>query len=211
MFTGIITEMGLIDRPPAVEKTGWRVRIEAPATARRLSIGGSVAVDGVCLTAVEVGRGWFGVQVVPETGRRTTFGTTLFARGGGLVNLERPLRAGSEVGGHFLQGHVDACVPAIGLTRRDKEAVLAVQLPANLSGLVVEKGSIAVNGVSLTVSQVRRGRSACFTVALVPHTLEATNLGSLEPGEPVNLEVDILGKYVQALLPGRRRGSGRAR
>lgn len=211
MFTGIVTEMGLVRRPPVSEKTGWRVRIEAPVTARGLPVGGSVAVDGVCLTAVEVGRGWFGVQVVPETARRSTFGTASFARGGRPVNLERPLKAGSELGGHFVQGHVDACVPSIDLVRRDKEAILAVQLPVDLAGLVVEKGSITVNGVSLTVASVRRGRAPRFTVALIPHTLEATNLGSLEPGDPVNLEVDILGKYVQALLPGRRRRSGSAR
>jgi len=206
MFTGIITEMGTIARPPAKEKGGWRVRIDAPRTARGLAIGGSVAVDGVCLTAIEVDRKGFTVQVVAETVRRSSFGTPRFARGGVRVNLERPLGASAEIGGHFVQGHVDATARVTALKKAAQDVVLSMELPGPLAGLVVEKGSIAVNGVSLTVATVREGAKPGFTVALIPHTMELTNLGQLEKGDTVNLEADILGKYIQALLPGRRRG-----
>src|SRR5262245_41528059 len=108
MFTGIITELGTIPRPPVKEKGGWRVRIDAPRTAKGLAIGGSVSVDGVCLTAVDVDRRGFTVQVIAETARRSTFGTRRLARGGLRVNLERPMTASAEIGGHFVQGHVDA-------------------------------------------------------------------------------------------------------
>ena len=211
MFTGIITEVGTISVPPARQKDGWRVRVEAPLTARGLAIGGSVAVDGVCLTAVEVRAKGFTMQVVAETARRSTFGTPRFLRGGVRVNLERPLRASAELGGHFVQGHVDATARVAGISRADQEVVLSVEAPPSFAGLVVEKGSIAINGVSLTVASISGGRKPHFTVALIPHTMVHTNLGDLEKGDRVNLEADILGKYIRALLPGagRKRGTGR--
>ena len=204
MFTGIITELGTIAAPPVREDDGWRVRVEAPVSARGLAIGGSIAVDGVCLTAISVRTGGFTVQVVAETARRSTFGTPRFARGGVRVNLERPLRASAELGGHFVQGHVDAMTRVRGLKRSAREVLLSLELPGSLKGLVVEKGSIAINGVSLTVASLSRGPRPGFTVALIPHTMEMTNLGTLDKGDLVNLEADILGKYIQALLPGRR-------
>jgi riboflavin synthase len=196
MFTGIVTEVGRIARV-APEAAGWRLDIAAPRTARGLVRGGSVAVDGVCLTATRIAEGTFSVQVVPETLRRSTLGE---AGAGRRVNLERPLRGAGELGGHFVQGHVDARARVIGLDRLGKEVLLEIQLPAPLKGLVVEKGSIAVDGVSLTVA---RAASRRFTVALVPHTLKATTLGRLEKGSFVNLEADILAKYVRSLLPGK--------
>ena len=211
MFTGIITELGTIPNPPVKEKDGWRVRIDAPLTSRGLAIGGSVAVDGVCLTAIDVRRGGFTVQVIAETARRSTFGTRRFARKKVPVNLERPLRASAEVGGHFVQGHVDAMARVLGLTAAPQEVVLTLELPASIAGLVVEKGSIAVNGVSLTVADVATDRVPHFTVALIPHTMEVTNLGNLKKGDDVNLEADILGKYIRALLPGTGRGRGVSR
>lgn len=211
MFTGIITELGTISVPPAREMDGWRFRIDAPLISRGLVIGGSVAVDGVCLTAIEVRRKGFTVQVVAETARRSTFGTPRFARGGVRVNLERPLRASAELSGHFVQGHVDAMARVSSLKCADQEVVLSVEMPRAFAGLVVEKGSIAINGVSLTVASVSGGRKPRFTVALIPHTMELTNLGNLAKGDRVNLEADILGKYIRALLPGagRKRATGR--
>lgn len=199
MFTGIITEVGTIETAVA-DQTGLRLGISAPASARGLIRGGSVSVDGVCLTAESVGRGRFTARVVPETLRRSTFES---AAKGRRVNLERPLGAGQEIGGHFVQGHVDGRARVAGLERRGKEVRLEVELPRNLGGLIVEKGSIAINGVSLTVAGLSRGRSARFWVALVPHTLRATTLGQLSPGDRVNLEADILGKYVRAQLERR--------
>ena len=193
MFTGIVTEVGVVAR---VRRGGavLCLNIHAPKSARGLELGGSVAVDGVCLTAIEVKGQTFAVQVVAETVRRTNLGGVRASR---RVNLERPLRPSAELGGHFVQGHVDAAAPVAGLNRLAKDVVLAVELPASLKGLVVTKGSIAINGVSLTVASVeRRG----FTVALIPHTLENTNLGGLRAGDLVNLEADILGKYVQAMI-----------
>ncbi|MGH9867555.1 MAG: riboflavin synthase [Candidatus Polarisedimenticolia bacterium] len=196
MFTGIVTETGVLETP-VMKVGGLRLRIQAPSTSRGLPIGGSVSVDGVCLTAVDVGRRGFCVDVVPETLRRTTLGS---AAAGRRVNLERPLSAAAELGGHFVQGHVDARAEVAGLRRRGGEVLLEVLIPRGMAGLIVPKGSIAINGVSLTVAAVKSGR---FSVALIPHTLERTNLGDLRAGDPVNLEADILGKYVAAFLARR--------
>lgn len=195
MFTGIITEMGTLVSVSR-DRAGWKLRVRGPATARGLRKGGSVALDGVCLTAIDIDKEGFWVQVVPETARRSNFDRS---KPGRKLNLERPLRATDEVGGHFVQGHVDARSTVSAWKELPNEAVLVVRLPGSLKGLVVEKGSIAINGVSLTVASVGRG---VFSVALIPHTLTSTNLASLKPGDTVNLEADILGKYVRAMLPG---------
>ncbi len=200
MFTGIITEVGIV-RSARGERAGRRLRVEAPATARGLLRGGSVAVDGVCLTAISIDRRGFEAQVVPETCRRSTLGAV---RKGAGVNLERPIGAGAELSGHFVQGHVDAFAQVEEMSRSGGEAILAVQLSPELSGLVVEKGSIAINGVSLTVASVTGRPRPRFAVALIPHTLACTNLGRLKRGDRVNLEADVLGKYVQAFLQARK-------
>ncbi|HET6373713.1 MAG TPA: riboflavin synthase [Candidatus Polarisedimenticolia bacterium] len=199
MFTGLISEVGVI-RSVVREGAGFRMRLAAPRTSRGLKVGGSVAVDGVCLTAVDTRSSSFVVQVVAETARRTTLGAPSVGR---RVNLERPLKASSEIGGHFLQGHVDATASVLALERTGKEVVLTVELPRILHGLLVGKGSIAVNGVSLTVAGIASRR---FSVALIPHTLKETNLGGLKAGDRVNLEADILGKYVDMLLSARSGG-----
>jgi len=199
MFTGIITEMGTV-RSVRTDRGGRRIRVEAPLTVRGRERGGSVAVDGVCLTAIAFDRKGFEAQVVPETCRRSTLGS--LSRGA-KVNLERPLGAGAELSGHFVQGHVDAFSRVAGVKRAGGEVLIEVQLVPELRGLVVEKGSIAINGVSLTVASVTAGRRPRFAVALIPHTLACTNLGKLEAGDRVNLEADILGKYVQAFLQSR--------
>lgn len=166
--------------------------------ARRLDTGASVSVDGVCLTVTQLDDTGDPARVVvelaPETLRRTNLNRL---RTGSRVNLEAALRAGDALGGHWVQGHVDATVEV--LERRDHEEhrEISFQIPGDLGRYLVEKGSVTLNGVSLTVWGVREDR---FEVALIPHTLEITNLAELEPGDSVNLEVDILAKYVAQLV-----------
>jgi riboflavin synthase len=178
MFTGIVQERGRVS-----SFVGGRLVVQSGV---RAGIGDSVAVDGVCLTVVEAADGRLAFDVVQETVDRTKpFGQE--------VNLEAALRAGEPLGGHYVQGHVDG----VGTVRATGEPVW-IDTPSELLRYVVEKGSIAVDGVSLTVAALdERG----FAVALVPHTLEVTTLGRLQPGDQVNLEVDILAKYVERLLP----------
>lgn len=196
MFTGIIRERG---RVASVEgqDDARHLRIEAPATASKLSVGDSVSVDGCCLTATEVLDGRFAVTAVPETIRRTTLGELA---AGDEVNLETATRAGEPLGGHYVQGHVD-CVGQVESVEPEEEGVrMRIAAPPELLRYCVEKGSIAVGGVSLTISALDDG---AFEVALVPHTLEQTTLGRAQPGAAVNLEVDILAKYVEKLVhPG---------
>jgi len=181
VFTGIVREVGRVE-----SFDGHRLVV---AGELRAAEGDSVAVDGVCLTAVDGMRLVF--DVVDETLSRTTLGTL---KAGDRVNLEPALRAGDPLGGHIVQGHVDG----IGRVREVGDLVW-VDAPADLLRYCVEKGSITVDGVSLTVAAVDEQG---FGVALVPHTLEVTTLGGLTPGDAVNLEVDVLAKYVEKLLPG---------
>jgi riboflavin synthase len=183
MFTGIVREVG---RVTAFD--GSRLVVDAATTA---ALGDSVAIDGVCLTVVD-GGGGLAFDVVPETIARTTLGRL---RAGDAVNVEPALRAGEPLGGHVVQGHVDG----VGRVRELGDLVW-FDAPPELLRYVAEKGSIAVDGVSLTVAAVDdRG----FAVALVPHTLEATTLGALAPGDDVNLEADVLAKYVERLTMAR--------
>lgn len=195
MFTGIIEATGRIGRITRIPG-GSRLRIESAGYGAELSLGDSVAVDGVCLTVVARSRGWFDAEISPETARRTTLGR---ARAGRRVNLERPLAASGRLGGHFVQGHVDGTAPVQSVRRSREFVEMDFAVPAGLRRYMVEKGSVAVNGVSLTIAALKRG---AFTVALIPHTLDATNLSGLRAGTPVNIEVDILAKYVKALLQG---------
>jgi len=193
MFTGIVEAVGRIDKVGRVPG-GATVRIGCPGFGEEMKPGESVAVDGVCLTVVSRGPGWFEAEVSPETARRSTLAE---ARAGRRVNLERPLRASSRLGGHFVQGHVDATGTVRSVGRRGAFVEMTIAHPASLRGFLVEKGSIGVNGVSLTIASLARG---AFKVSLVPHTLTWTNLSDLRAGSAVNLEVDILAKYVKALL-----------
>jgi riboflavin synthase len=196
MFTGIVEGTGTVAamrRPPAGGAA--RLEVEAPWPAGELAVGDSVAVDGCCLTVVARTAGGFAADVVAETLRRTTLGRL---PAGARVNLERPLALGGRLGGHLVQGHVDGVGRV--LERRpagEGGEEVRVDLPGDLARYVVEKGSIAVDGVSLTVAGVGQG---WFAVALVPHTLAATTLGERAPGDPVNLEVDVVAKYVERLV-----------
>jgi len=193
MFTGIVRERG---RVAAVDGDGQarHLVIEAPATAARLAVGDSVSIGGCCLTATAVSNGSFAVTAVPESISRTTLGRLT---AGDQVNLETAARAGEPLGGHYVQGHVDGVARVASLEPEEEGARLWVEAPDNLLRYCVEKGSIAVDGVSLTISALREG---AFEVALVPHTLAETTLGGLEAGDEVNLEVDVLAKYVERLI-----------
>ena len=192
MFTGIVEAKG---RVVSIEdgKVARRVAITAPIL-EGLALGASLAVDGVCLTAVEVEGAEVAVDIVPETLRRTNLGRL---KVGDEVNLERPLRADGRFDGHVVQGHVDGVGRVKTLRREDGAVTLTVEVPPELLPYIVEKGSITVDGVSLTVSAVT---DTDFSVALVPHTLKVTTLGLRKPSDAVNLEVDILAKYVEKLL-----------
>ena len=192
MFTGIVRERG---RVAAVERRsdGVRLVVEAPETAARTALGDSVSIAGVCLTAVAVENGRVAFDAVPETLRRSSLGRL---EQGAEVNVEPALRAGEPFGGHYVQGHVDG-VGRVRSSEPEGEGLrLSIEAPAEVLVYCVEKGSISVEGVSLTVAELA---DDAFAVALVPHTLAVTTLGALRPGDPVNLEADVLAKYVERL------------
>jgi riboflavin synthase len=197
VFTGIVRELG---RTVSVEggATGRRLVLEAPATAAATGVGDSVAVSGCCLTAEEVSGAELTVHAVPETLSRTTLGRLA---AGHRVNLELPVRAGEAFGGHYVQGHVDAVGRVQSVEAEGEGLRVFVEAPEDVLRYCVEKGSIAVDGVSLTVAELAPD---AFAVALVPHTLEATTLSDLVPGQEVNLEADVLAKYVERLLGPRQ-------
>jgi riboflavin synthase len=188
VFTGIVREVGRVE---AVEDRGENVRIlvRAPETAASTAVGDSVALAGVCLTAVAVSDGTVAFDAVPETLRRSTLGGL---EAGSGVNVEPALRAGDPLGGHIVQGHVDG----VGTIRRVSDDGIEVEAPADVLRYCVEKGSIAVEGVSLTIAGLDR---SAFTIALIPHTREVTTLGAVSEGDTVNLEVDVVAKYVERL------------
>jgi riboflavin synthase len=193
MFTGLVESMGSIAAKEPREG-GIRLRIEAGSLAEETAVGDSVAVDGCCLTVVEREGSRLAFDVIPESLRRTTLGR----RGAGdRVNLELPLRANDRLGGHFVQGHVDAVAEVVGLVEQGDDVILSFALPPALAGQVVEKGSVALDGVSMTVAGLDGGT---FSVAIIPHTRAVTTLGLRRPGDAVNVEGDILAKYVAALV-----------
>jgi len=192
VFTGLVADLGTVSDVVATPD-GVRLQV-ATSLAAELSEGDSVAVNGVCLTAVAADAQAFTAEVMNETLRRSSLAEVA---AGGRVNLELPLRAQDRLGGHVVQGHVDG-VGSVGGVEDDGFArVVTIKAPAGLLRYVVEKGSIAVDGVSLTVSSVSPDT---FAVSLIPETLERTNLGAAAPGTPVNLEVDVLAKYVEKLM-----------
>jgi riboflavin synthase len=192
VFTGLVADLGTVD---ALDATGDGVRLRvASALAGELREGDSVAVNGVCLTATEVADGHFSADVMHETLRRSSLAEVT---GGARVNLELPLRAQDRLGGHVVQGHVDGLGSVRDAVEDGFARVVTIEAPPELLRYVVEKGSIAVDGVSLTVASVT---ADTFSVSLIPETLERTTLGAAASGTPVNLEVDVLAKYVEKLV-----------
>lgn len=196
MFTGIVEELGEVT---AVEKLGdsSRFRLRGPVVTEGARHGDSIAVNGVCLTVVESADGEFTADVMEETLKRSSLGALDV---GSRVNLERPMAVGGRLGGHIVQGHVDGTGAIVARTPSENWEIVKVSLPAELSRYVVEKGSITVDGVSLTV--VEAGPDY-FTISLIPTTLALTTLGRKQPGDPVNLEVDVIAKYVERLMGAR--------
>lgn len=193
MFTGIVEELGEVT---AVEKLGdaSRFRLRGPLVTEGAEHGDSIAVNGVCLTVVDLVDGEFTADVMAETLNRSCLGAL---EAGSRVNLERPMAVGGRLGGHIVQGHVDGTGRIVERKASEHWEIVKVSLPAHLTRYVVEKGSITVDGVSLTV--VDAGPDY-FTISLIPTTLALTTLGIKQPGDPVNLEVDVIAKYVERLL-----------
>lgn len=193
MFTGLIEEIGQI---AAVQKQGGAVRFTISATeiTQDLAVDDSISVNGVCLTAIRVSPQKFDVEAVEETLRKTTLGSFRTAT---KVNLERCLRLSDRLGGHIVQGHVDSVGEVISFREQQGGRLLTIRLPADRMRYIISEGSIAVNGVSLTVARIEDNR---ITISLIPHTLGKTTLGDLYAGDSVNIEVDLVGKYVENLL-----------
>ena len=206
MFTGIVEEVGtLVVREDGTDSAVLRIRAER--VLEGVSLGDSISVNGVCLTVTDVqsdagGAGVWSTDVMAETLRRSSLGSTADGEG---VNLERAVTAHTRLGGHLVQGHVDGVGRVLARTPGDRWEVVRISLPPELARYVAEKGSIAVDGVSLTVSAVSAADipEPWFEVSLIPTTLRETTLGARAPGDPVNLEVDVIAKYVERLLGGR--------
>ncbi|MDQ6919650.1 MAG: riboflavin synthase [Candidatus Dormibacteraeota bacterium] len=198
MFTGIVSGLGTV-----AESHPGRLGIEHEATAKRAALGASVAVNGACLTVVEVEGATFYADVVPETLKRTNLGAL---KPGDVVNLELPLTPVQLLDGHLVQGHIDATTEVREVRQVELGREVTIDLPGELARYVAEKGSIAVDGVSLTVVAVDDD-AASFTIAYIPHTLEQTTAGGYRKGSQVNLEVDVVARYVDRLVrPGTNPG-----
>lgn len=198
MFTGIIEELGTVTAVTA-SGDGVRLTVRAPLAVSDAAHGDSISIGGVCLTVVDQGEDWFTADVMQQTLDMSTH-STLGA--GAVVNVERAMTAGARLGGHIVQGHVDGTGEVVEVRPGAQWQVLRIALPAPLAPLVVDKGSIAVDGVSLTVSAVSDAAAteAWFEVSLIPETLQATTLGALAAGDRVNLETDVLARHVRRLL-----------
>ena len=200
MFTGIVEEVGKVTK---IETTGGtrKLTVASKGLSKELKMGDSIAVSGVCLTAVRIKAGEsFGADLADETWVRTSFSRI---KEGAEVNLELPMKADGRFGGHVVQGHVDGTGKFIGLEpiAGAQDYWLHIELPAEMTKYVVYKGSISVEGISLTVAKIE---GTHVFVAIIPHTAEVTNLKSLRPGDPVNLETDIIAKYVEKMMGGER-------
>jgi riboflavin synthase len=197
MFTGIVEEVGRIAR---IEERGEnrRITITADRAPKELKTGDSVSVSGVCLTALDIKPDSFCADLAPETWIRTSFSRI---HEGALVNLELSMKADGRFGGHIVQGHVDGVGKLIAFDRiaNSENWWLEIELPAAVEKYTVYKGSISIEGISLTVAKLE---GHCCTVAIIPHTIEMTNLHSLKPGDPVNLEADLIAKYVEKMMKG---------
>ena len=189
MFTGIVEEVGNV-----AHVSPNSMSVEASTVMPGLKLGDSIAINGACLTVVECGSSRFAVDLAPETMRRTALGAL---ENGGPVNLERALAAGDRMGGHIVQGHVDGTGRVTSIRNDDDCIIIRIRAPKRLMPYIVEKGFVAIDGISLTV--VKKGSSS-FTLSVIPYTLRNTNLHRIRVGDRVNLEADILAKYVESLL-----------
>ncbi len=196
MFTGLVEETGKVVEC-LVEAHTAKLSLIAPLTHRGAKLGDSVAINGCCLTVVEIEGNRLAFDAVPETLARTNLGAL---SPGDRVNLERPLQIGARLGGHFVQGHIDGVGRIIGVTPDENAVIIEVEIPTELRRYFIPKGSVTVDGVSLTVAEVRENS---FTLWIIPHTREVTNLGDRKVGDFVNLECDLLGKYMESLLSER--------
>jgi riboflavin synthase len=197
MFTGIIEEVGRVQKI-AHESGNRRLTVSSSHLVKELKQGDSIAVSGVCLTAVQITANSVGFDLAEETWNRTSFSRI---NQGALVNLELPMRADGRFGGHIVQGHVDGTGKFIALEPiPDTDNYwLRIEIPAELARYVIFKGSLSIEGISLTVASIEGTK---VTAAIIPHTVEMTNLKSLQPGDPVNLEVDLIAKYVEKMMQG---------
>jgi riboflavin synthase len=200
MFTGIITDRGRIT---AVEARGdLRVTIASSYDMDGVDLGASIACSGICLTVVDKGEGWFAVDVSGETQSRTAPGMWIEGR---RLNLERALKVGDELGGHIVTGHVDGLGEVVAAEPVGDSVRIGISVPASLAPYVAAKGSIALDGVSLTVNQVEPlpGGGAAFSVNIIPHTAQETGFGTVKPGDRLNVEIDILARYLGRMLDAR--------
>jgi riboflavin synthase len=197
MFTGLIEDVGRIEAL-RFKRGSAVLTVKTSLPPRSMALGASVAVNGACLTVVKKSKGTFTVDVSPETLQRTSLETLGV---GSLVNLERPMRLQDRLGGHLVTGHVDDVGTVLAITKQGEFTVFTFQVPVRFSRFLIAKGSVAVDGISLTVNDCRRDR---FSAAIIPFTLQQTNLRARRVGDKVNIEIDLIGKYVDSFLEKRR-------
>jgi riboflavin synthase len=203
MFTGIVTDIGTIERVEARGDT--RVVVKTAYDTATIDLGASISCSGVCLTVIEKGPGWFAVDVSGETISRTAQGQWT---GGRRLNLERAMKLGDELGGHIVTGHVDGLAEIVSITADGDSRRIAFTVPPEIAPFVAPKGSITIDGVSLTVNAVEDSPDGSrFTVNLIPHTQQVTTLGAFETGQAVNIEIDVLARYLQRMEQYRAKAS----
>ena len=200
MFTGIVTDIGTVAKTE--QRSDLRLTIRCGYDMATVDLGASICCSGVCLTVVDKGDVWFAVDVSTETLSRTA--NDLWKQGARL-NLERPLRVGDELGGHFVTGHVDCMGDIVGICPEGGSTRIGVSVPGDYAALIAPKGSIALNGVSLTVNDVREAEDGAthFSVNIIPHTAEHTTLGAVTAGGQLNVEVDVLARYIDRMMAAR--------
>ena len=204
MFTGIVTDVGTV--LAAEERGDLRLRIGCGYDTADIALGASIACSGVCLTVVDKGDDWFAVDVSGETASRTA---PQLWREGARLNLERALRLGDELGGHIVTGHVDGIAEVVGLCPEGASQRVGLCVPANLGSALAAKGSVTLDGVSLTVNDVRdRDGATHFSVNLIPHTAERTTLGNIRAGRQLNVEIDVLARYLDRMVSARSQQQG---
>ena len=200
MFTGIVTDVGTVRS--AEQRGDLRLKIGTSYDVETIDLGASIACSGVCLTVVDKGDDWFAVDVSGETVSRSAAGHW---NEGARLNLERSLRLGEELGGHIVTGHVDAVAEVVETGADGDSTRIEIAIPKNLAPMIAPKGSITLDGVSLTVNEVQdeKGHASCIAVNIIPHTAQHTTLGALAPGRQLNVEVDVLARYISRMLSAR--------